>query len=88
MLLEKDANVKTEGGDSGGRTALRAASNSRYENFVQLLLEKGADVNTTAGDSGGTTALQAASGGRYENIVELLLEMGAEQTLKLVNLMA
>ena len=47
LLLDKGANVNTQGGTYG--SALQAASNGGHEAVVALLLEKGADVNTQGG---------------------------------------
>jgi hypothetical protein len=74
LLLEKGADVNTQGGHYGN--ALQAASFKGHEPVVRLLLEKGADVNAQGGHYG--NALQAASFMGREALVQLLLEKGAD----------
>ncbi|KAH8745815.1 ankyrin repeat-containing domain protein, partial [Diaporthe sp. PMI_573] len=47
MLLDKGADVNTQGGEYGN--ALHAASHQGHKEVVQMLLDKGADVNTRGG---------------------------------------
>lgn len=48
MLLERGADVNTQGGGFDGNT-LQAASARGHEKVVQMLLEPGADVNVQGG---------------------------------------
>ncbi|EMD33438.1 hypothetical protein CERSUDRAFT_98545, partial [Gelatoporia subvermispora B] len=64
LLIEHDADVRTEGGYYG--TALQAASCRGHLEIVRLLIEHGADVRTEGGHYG--TALQAASYGEHLEI--------------------
>jgi len=74
LLLEKGADVNTQGGWSGN--ALQGAAYGGHEVVVQLLLEKGADVNAQGGQYG--NALQGAAYGGHEAALRLLLERGAD----------
>jgi len=47
LLLDKDADVNTEGGRYGN--ALQAAAERGRTKIVQLLLDKGAEINAKAG---------------------------------------
>ncbi|KAK3379115.1 hypothetical protein B0T24DRAFT_674933 [Lasiosphaeria ovina] len=73
-LLEKGANVNTQGGEYGN--ALQAASFEGHDQIVQILLEKGADMNAQGGFYG--NALLAASYRGHDKIVQILLEKGAD----------
>ncbi|KAH7024705.1 ankyrin repeat-containing domain protein, partial [Microdochium trichocladiopsis] len=86
-LLQRGANVNTQGGQFG--TALQAlCASQRLTAFNTLLelLDKGADVNAQTRPDG--TALQAActspylSGTHRERIVKTLLDRGADVTLR------
>jgi ankyrin repeat protein len=78
MLLERNADVNTQGGYHGN--ALQAASLGDHE-IVQLLLERNADVNAQDGYHG--NALCVASFEGHEKIVQMLLERNADVTPKL-----
>ncbi|KAJ4401246.1 hypothetical protein N0V82_010880, partial [Gnomoniopsis sp. IMI 355080] len=70
MLLDKGADVNTQGGFYGN--ALQAASEGGYKEIVQMLLDKGADVNTQGGRY--SNALQAASREGHKEIIQMLLD--------------
>lgn len=74
MLLDKGADVNTQGGFLGN--ALQAAARVGYQNVVQTLLDQGAVVNAQGGYCG--NALQAAAEGGDEEIVQMLLDQGAD----------
>ncbi|KAF7589420.1 hypothetical protein BBP40_004290, partial [Aspergillus hancockii] len=74
MLLEKEADVNTQGGGYGN--ALQAASSGGHGQIVQMLLEKGADVNAQGGRY--RSGLQAASLEGHDQIMQILLEKGAD----------
>ena len=74
ILLDKGANVNTQGGKYGN--ALQAASAGSEDRIVQILLDKGANVNTQGGKYG--NALQAASVGGHDRVVQILLDKGAD----------
>lgn len=73
LLLDKGANVNSEGGDFGN--ALQVASMRGNKEIVQLLLDNAADVNAEGGHFG--NALSAATVYGHEEIKQLLLDNGA-----------
>jgi hypothetical protein len=81
LLIEKGANIDTQGGFFGSAIQSAIASQtesvgeSLSESIVKLLLDHGANVNTQEGIY--ETALQAASFCGDESIVKLLLDHGA-----------
>ena len=50
MLLDKGADIKTQGGFYSN--ALQAALYEGHDKVVQMLLDKGADVNAAGGEYG------------------------------------
>ena len=65
MLLNKGANIKTQGGHY--INALQAALYGDYDKVVQMLLDKGADVKAIGGEY--NNALQAASSRGYNKVI-------------------
>jgi ankyrin repeat protein len=74
MLLDKGADVNTQGGYLGN--ALQVASARGYKDIATLLLDKGADVNAQGGIY--SNAFQAALAQGYKEIAMLLLDKGAD----------
>ena len=74
QLLDKGADVNTQGGEYGN--PLQAAACRGKLDMVQLLLDEGADINTHGGQYG--NALQAAADCGKLTMVQLLLDRGAD----------
>ncbi|CZT41164.1 uncharacterized protein RSE6_00877 [Rhynchosporium secalis] len=73
LLLDKGADVNTQGGEHGN--SLQAAARLAIVDIIQPLLDKGADVNAQGGRYG--NALQAAVALRCWDVINLLLTKGA-----------
>jgi ankyrin repeat protein len=77
MLLDKDADVNTQGGYYG--SALQAASAGGHDKVVRILLDRGADVNAT--NKYGETALHYAAENGHLEIVQTLIQADADRTI-------
>ena len=72
-LLEAGADVNRPAVPGGGRTALQAAVENRYNEIVEKLLEVQTDVNAPEALMRGVTALRAAKRVNDAKILQVLL---------------
>ena len=77
LLLDKDANVNTQGGHFS--SMLQAASAGGHEAIVWLLLDKDADINVQGGPFG--SMLQAVLDSGHEAVIWLLLDKNSDVSM-------